>query len=284
MKLHNPAAEIYVPDALPVEQALARTTHMGIGAHQDDLELMMFHGILECYQRQDRWFTGVTVTDGRGSSRTNQYADYTDEQMREVRRQEQRKAAFVGEYAALAQLDYPSAKVKDPANRQVVDELKALLLAATPEVVYTHNPADKHDTHIAVVVPVIQALRELPKDKQPKAVYGLEAWRSLDWMMDQEKVVFDISSRENLFSALAGIFDSQISGGKRYDLGCLGHARGNATLFASHVGDKATLLEYAMDLTPLVKDPSLDLVEYVRGFIRRFEADVTGKLSKRLGR
>ena len=47
-----------------------------------------------------RNFTGVVVTDGRGSPRDDLYKDYTDEEMRLVRFKEQRKAAVVGEYAA----------------------------------------------------------------------------------------------------------------------------------------------------------------------------------------
>ncbi|MCK5428285.1 MAG: hypothetical protein KAI94_02380, partial [Anaerolineales bacterium] len=57
-------AEIFVPDNLPPEEALARTTHMAIGAHQDDLEIMAIDGILQCFQRKDRWFTGVVATNG----------------------------------------------------------------------------------------------------------------------------------------------------------------------------------------------------------------------------
>jgi LmbE family N-acetylglucosaminyl deacetylase len=284
MKLHKPHADLFIPDGLPADKALARTTHMGIGAHQDDLEYMMYHPILNCFRKSDKWFTGVTVTDGRGSARTGPYADYTDEQMREVRRREQRHAAVLGEYAAMAQLDYSSKEAKDPANSALVEDLKALLLAAKPEAVYTHSPADKHDTHVAVVVPVVQAIRALPKDRRPKALYGMEAWRSHDWIQDDEKVIFDVSAREHLFASLSGVWDSQIGGGKRYDLGCAGRKRGNATLLASHSTDKATLLEFGMDLTPLVQDDSLDLVEHARGFIRRFEADVVARLSKRLGR
>ena len=41
--------------------------------------------------------------------------------------------------------------------------LAAILAATQPRVVYTHNPADKHRTHLAVVVPVIQAIRALPR-------------------------------------------------------------------------------------------------------------------------
>ena len=47
MKLHNPTAEIFIPDGLPVPAALKRITHLGIGAHQDDLEFMAFHGVLD---------------------------------------------------------------------------------------------------------------------------------------------------------------------------------------------------------------------------------------------
>ncbi|MCC7519883.1 MAG: PIG-L family deacetylase [Verrucomicrobiae bacterium] len=283
MKLHKPHADIFIPDQLPVAQALARTTHMGIGAHQDDLELMMYHPILACFRQVDQWFTGVTVTDGRGSSRTGPYADYSDEQMRDVRRREQRHAAALGEYAAMVQLDYSSKEAKDPSHRHLVEDLKALLLAAQPEAVYTHNPADKHDTHVAVVVPVVQAIRELPREKRPKALYGMEAWRSLDWMQDDEKVIFDVSAREHLYATLSGVWDSQIGGGKRYDLGCAGRKRANATLLASHASDKATMIEFGMDLTPLVQDDALDLVEHTRGFIRRFEADAAARLARRLG-
>jgi hypothetical protein len=80
------------------------------------------------------------------------------------------------------------------------------------------------------------------------------------------------------------VFDSQISGGKRYDLGVLGRRRANATFLDSHAVDRAESVAFAMDLTPLVRDDSLDVAEYVDGFIARFREDVIGKLQKRLGR
>ena len=82
--LAHPKAEIFVPDALALGQALPRTTHLAVGAHQDDLEFMAAHGILECFQRPDRWFCGVIVTDGAGSARDFEYKDYDDEQMKAV--------------------------------------------------------------------------------------------------------------------------------------------------------------------------------------------------------
>ena len=71
-------------------EALARVTHLGIGAHQDDLEFMAFHGIKTCYHSDAEWFGGVTCTNGSGSSRTGAYGRFSDEEMMAVRREEQR--------------------------------------------------------------------------------------------------------------------------------------------------------------------------------------------------
>ena len=73
MKFHLPTAEIFIPDGLQVEEALARTTHLCISAHQDDIEIMAAGPILDCFQQNDLWFTGVVVTDGRGSPRDDLY-------------------------------------------------------------------------------------------------------------------------------------------------------------------------------------------------------------------
>ncbi|HOJ22754.1 MAG TPA: PIG-L family deacetylase, partial [Armatimonadota bacterium] len=251
MKLRNSTAEIFVPDGKPVAEALARTTHMGVSAHQDDLEIMAFRGILECFGVDDKWFLGVVVTNGAGSPRDDLYKDYTDEEMMVVRRKEQKKAAFVGEYAAQFLLDHPSSAVKDASNPDVVADLKEILLAARPEVVYTHNLGDKHDTHVGTALRLIQAMRELPEEARPKRVLGCEVWRDLDWMTDEDKVPLDVAAHENLAAALLGVFDSQICGGKRYDLATLGRRRAHATYHASHGTDDTTQLNFAMDLTPL---------------------------------
>ena len=92
MKLSQPTADIFVPDGSPVAAALARTTHLCIAAHQDDIEIMAWHGIAECHDSKDRWFTGVVVTDGSGSPRAGKFANHNDEQMKAVRREEQRAA------------------------------------------------------------------------------------------------------------------------------------------------------------------------------------------------
>ncbi len=280
MKLHNQGAEFYIPDGMPETQALGRITHMAISAHQDDIEIMAYDGILKCFGRNDAWFCGVVTTNGAGSPRDGLYADYTDEAMQKVRRLEQKKAAFAGEYGAALLLDYPSPAVKDPRDRAVIEDYKTLVAAARPDVLYTHNLADKHDTHVGVALKVIAALRELPEELRPGKLYGCEVWRSLDWMNDDEKTAFDLSAHPNLAAALLGVFDSQICGGKRYDLATAGRRVANATYSASHGVDTAEALGYAMDLTPLIRDPELDIAGYADGFIARFAGDVRARIAK----
>ncbi len=280
MNLHQKTAEIYIPDGQPAGQALGRTTHLCISAHQDDIEIMAAGPILECFQQKEKWFTGAVISDGRGSPRAGRYKDYSDEEMRLVRMQEQRKAALIGEYAALVMFDHPSTAIKDASRPEVVEDLTALLQATRPQVIYTHNLADKHDTHVAVALRVIQALRGLPQEDLPARLLGCEVWRGLDWMIDADKVLMDLTGQENLQSALLGVFDSQIAGGKRYDLASLGRRRANATYFESHEVDSMNGLSFAMDMTPLIQNARMDPVAFIHEYIQRFEADVRERIGR----
>ncbi|CAG0937056.1 hypothetical protein TFLX_05962 [Thermoflexales bacterium] len=280
MQFNLDTAELFVPDGLPVDEALARTTHLCFAAHQDDIEIMAAEPILKCFQQKDLWFTGVVVSDGRGSPRDDLYKDYTDEEMRVVRFKEQKKAALVGEYAAQVLLDYPSKSIKDGSNQQAVEDIVTLLKATRPQIVYTHNLADKHDTHVGVALKVIEAVRQLPKEEQPQKLYGCEVWRDLDWMIDADKVPFDCSAHENLQAALLGVFDSQICGGKRYDLATLGRRKAHATYFTSHGTDVTTGLSFGMDLTLLLAEPDKDPGVYVQEYIQRFAQDVADRIGK----
>jgi len=218
MRFHKPDASVFVPDGLAAEDAFRRVTHLAIGAHQDDCEIMAFHGIQKCFASEDLWFGAVTCTNGSGSPRAGEYASFSDEAMAALRRREQEKAAVLGNYGALVQLNYASAEVKDVGTGRLRADLVKVLQAVRPEVVYTHNPADKHDTHLAVAFTAIAALRELAPEERPTTVYGCEVWRGLDWMDDADKVPLDVGRRENLSMGLIGVYDSQVEGGKRYDL------------------------------------------------------------------
>ncbi len=284
MKLHNKTAVFHTPDGTNTEAALARTTHLGIGAHQDDLEIMAYHGIAACLGSDDNWFTGVTCTNGAGSARTGPFAAYSNDQMMVIRTEEQNQAADLGRYSAMLQLGYPSSVVKDPADTRLQEELTRILMATKPEIVYTHNPADKHPTHIGIVISTLLAIRAMPAADRPKKVIGCEVWRDLDWMPDEDKVAMDVSGRENMATALVALYDSQIAGGKRYDLATLGRRRANATYYSSHTVDEARQIAFGMDLTPLIVDDTLDIVDYVLAFIQKFNDDVAGKLNRQLGR
>jgi LmbE family N-acetylglucosaminyl deacetylase len=269
MKFIQENVQIYVPDGLTPEEALRRTTRLAVGAHQDDLEIMAAAGIVECYHRPHEWFSGVVVTDGSGSPRDGLYAGFSDKQMMHVRAEEQKKAAALGEYAAQVLLGYPSSIVKDGNHPGVMEDLLQILQIARPDVVYTHNLADKHETHVAVGLRTIAAIRKLPVESRPSCLLGCEVWRDLDWMLDDEKVVLDMSMHENLQQALVGVFDSQISGGKRIDLATMARRMVNATFLQSHETNTSQGLAFAMDLTPLVSNPDLDIAEYVEGFLHR---------------
>jgi len=283
MNFTQPTADVFVPDGLSPCIALAQVTHLCVAAHQDDIEIMAHAGIVDCLEATGKWFGGVVVTDGAGSPRTGVYSNFTDEKMMAVRRDEQRQAARLGRYSIQIQLAHSSAAVKAPAAAgQVRRDLESIFTACTPEVVYLHNPADKHDTHIGVLLRSLEVLRALPVEKRPRRVLGCEVWRDLDWLPDTDKIALDAGLRPELAAELLKAFDSQVSGGKRYDLAAQGRRLANATFHTSHATDKAAGITWAMDLTPLVRDPALSVREYTLAYIDRLKADVAARL-ERLG-
>ena len=198
--------------------------------------------------------------------------------MRLVRWKEQRKAGVIGEYAAQVMLDYPSRLLKDGSRTEPIEDLQTLIRETSPQIIFTHNLADKHDTHVATALRVIQALRGLAPEERPERLIGCEVWRALDWMVDTDKVQMEVSERENLQAALLGVFDSQIAGGKRYDLASMGRRRANATYFESHGVDQTTGLSYGMDMSPLMDESGGEPAVFVQGFIERFSQEVGERL------
>jgi len=268
---------IFIPDGRPLEDALARITHLGVGAHQDDLEFHALHGILQCWERKDRSFGGITCTDGGGSSRTGFYREFSDAQMRTLRIEEQDRAATIGHYGIMVQLGCPSAKARDRRDPALMNDLETLLHAMQPEVIYTHNLADKHETHVAVARNVIAAIRTLPPARRPRKLLGFEGWRALDWLVGDDKIRLDVSAHPDLAKALAGVFDSQIAGGKRYDLAMDGRRTANATLDDPYAPDAMNRVMIAMDMTPLILDDDLDPLEFTLAFVHRLEEDIRKK-------
>lgn len=278
MKL-NDKAILYVPSGEKENVVLRKTTHLCIAAHQDDIEFMAFSGIAECFGSENKHFCGVVTCDGAGSPRGGAYKDFSNEEIKAIRLNEQKNAADIGKYCCQILLNYSSQQVKDKSDGQVIADYIEILKATKPQTVYLHNLADKHPTHVATAIKGIKAMRALDKKDKPKAVYGCEVWRDLDWMNDDEKILLDCSDNQTLFRKLSNVFTSQIESGKRYDIAIEGRRLANATLLNSNCIDRYSSLNYAMDLTPLIYDKNTDITEYVLAYIERFADTVKNLLN-----
>ena len=280
MKLNRPGPRSGCRTASRRRPRSTRTTHLGIGAHQDDLEILAQRGILDCFDRRDRWFTAGHRHRRRGLPRSGPYADYTDDQMRAVRKLEQKKAGMVGDYSAVVLLDFTSADVKTPMAPPIVADLAAILSAARPEIVYTHNLADKHDTHVGTA---LRGDRGLPHAARGPAAVRSPRRRGLAGPR------LDVRSgqggprragpREPDRGPPRGVRLAD-HGGKRYDLATAGRQRAHATYHQSHRLDATVALTFAMDLTPLVQSDTLDPLAYAKGYIERFAAEVTDRVRR----
>lgn len=283
MKFSRPDADIHLPassGALAPEAALARTTHLCVIAHQDDIEINAYEAVAACYGRSDRFFTGVVMTNGAGSARTGKFAATSDAEMQAIRREEQRRAADLGKYNLQVQLGHPSRDVKDRTHAGVAADLRTIFAGCTDalQVVYLHQPMDKHDTHVACLLRCIEAIRTLPRDRRPRRILGVEGWRDLDWLADADKVPMDTSAHPALAEQLIAVFESQIAGGKRYDVAAMGRRAANATFLASHATDQASSISWAVDLTPLARDESISPLDFALKHVDGFRSDVATRL------
>lgn len=283
LELSQKEADVFVPDGASCESALASVTHLGIGAHADDLEIMAYHGI-RCGQGDaGARFGGVVCTDGAGAPRAGSFASATDDEMCAIRRDEQREAARRGGYAAIVQLGHASESVKQGVSSEVVQDLTAMLSATRPEVVYTHNPIDAHVTHLGVCAAVIDAIRSLPVGSRPGRVLGCECWRGLDWLGAADKTWLDLGHDRESWSHLIESFASQTEG-RPYAKGALGRARANAVFREAYEagGDAHSWL--AIDLTSVVRDDGPNLETFVREHLERFTDEVLESLRQALRR
>ncbi len=264
--MNRPELFVFDKNKKPFE----RTTHLAIVAHPDDVEILAYHGILQCYNKSDKWFSAVVTGDGAGSPRTGKYSSYTNKQMIDLRIEEQKRAAVLGQYGFLSILKFSSKEIKEK-NPKIVELFADIIQKSQPDIIYTHNLADKHLTHVKVVVKVIEAIRSLQKEIRPKKLFGCEVWRDLDWLNDDKRVKLVCDGNLKLEKMLLNVFDSQIMGGKRYDLATLARRTANATFSESHLVDNCKRLTYAMDLTPLIIDDNLSINDYVTSLIDEFK-------------
>lgn len=283
LKLSREGADVFVPDGRTVRDALAGVTHLCLAAHQDDLEVMAIDAIVAGHRGEGVVFAGVVVTDGTGSALGGPYARQTRGELRELRRAEQREAAVLGRYAAVVQLDHPSADVRGGAGgaEAVRSDLRVVLEACPAvTVAYLHNPWDKHDTHVGVLLRSLEAVRGLPPERRPARLLGIEGWRGLDWVPDERKVVLDAGRDPALAAELIGVFRSQVGSGKRYDRALEGRRLANATFHEPRALDAFGGATYAVDLTPLVREPFPDVAGFADALVEELRSDVAVRLAR----
>jgi LmbE family N-acetylglucosaminyl deacetylase len=271
----SPYADILVPDGRPLDQALQRSSHLCIGAHPDDVEILGWHGINQCFNSDQEWFSGVVVTDGAGSPRSGAYADFSDEKMIATRRQEQREAAALGGYSAQLQLGYSSTAVRRGDGERLVAQLQEILQLSQPRVLYLHNLADAHATHVAVATASLAAVRNLPPQQRPEQVLGVEIWRSLDWLPAAYRVELPLPEKHELQLQLLRAHASQVAGGKAYDRATIARQIANATFASSHSLDAHSACCLAMDYSALLTTPALTNQEFLQQCLQAFARELS---------
>ncbi len=254
---------VTVPDGSTQSAALERTTHLAIGAHPDDVEIIGIQGIYNCYEENTRWFTGVVVTNGSRSARSGVFSKVDNEEMIAIRQQEQISAACQGRYSAMIQLGYESTQLLGSICLPLVEALKSILIQVRPQVLYLHNPVDRHGTHVSVCLHAIEALRSIPDAYLPEQIWGVEVWRGLDWVDPEKRAVLDVSGSHELQSKLLASHQSQLQGGKRYDLAVRGRNLANATFASEASVDELESASYALNLCPLVGADAVSVTDFV---------------------
>jgi len=277
MELSSPNARIFCPAGGAPLEALRATRQLGVVAHADDLEIAAIKGILDAYDAPTPSFTGVVVCDGAGAARQGGSPAAVNEVRRE-REREQERAAELGRYAAVVFLAHPSASVRSGEPAVGVD-LTQVLAETSADVVYTHSPLDAHDTHVAVVMELLEVLRRLPLERRPARVVGCEVWRDLDWLPEPHRVALDVGAQRELQGELLRAFSSQV-GGKRYDLAALGRRQAHATFRHADRPDETAGVVFGVDLAPLLVPEAPSVEQFVLDLIETFKLDAGARVRR----
>ena len=239
-----------------------------IGAHQDDLEFMACSFIF------DKSFGGIVCTDGRSSVRGGEFAQYTDQEISNIRLQEQEQAAVIGEYDFISQYCFESKMLKEASTKrnELVDRMSEDILRIKPRYLVTHNPFDRHATHRIVFKCVLQALANLKNDFVPEFFWGGELWGGLDWIPESHRRIRYISSeQEKAMRDLAEVFSSQISDAKNYANAVLGRKLSNATFLDPYSRDQESFCELFLCQNELIGERSIDLEQYCENILSSFK-------------
>lgn len=264
----------FSPLGLSSLTAKIQTRTLAVGAHPDDLEFMCLAPIFEGQAKQS--FGGLIVTTGSGSLRSPAHKNLTPEEFSALRWKEQMQAALAGDYAFVDCLGYESAAIKEAQGfEKLVDALQQRLGEFTLEALYTHQPFDRHASHVRVSLAVLEALRRLPQNKRPQKLYGCEVWGGLDWVPKSVKVFKPLSTETLLLQKkLAGLFASQAGPGaaKNYVEALVGRKTAHAVFQEATGADPAIAQEIYMDLSSWMNS-TLSWSELAAQLFNKFQSE-----------
>jgi LmbE family N-acetylglucosaminyl deacetylase len=240
-------ARLWLRSGFDLGELLQKTTHLAVVAHQDDLEIGAFHGILQCYHQSDRCFGGVILTNGANPPKQGEYSGMSGEEMSLLRNKEQEKAAEIGNYGWVLQLNLSSGTLDDELGGRMGDWFKQWMSEMRVETLYSHHPLDQHPTHLASFRWLHRLIKGVA-EYQDLNWFGVEVWGKLEWLPLRFRVNLDVTEGDGLAQKLIQVFESQLAS-KRYDLAELGLRQANATYAQSHQVDHICALSYAADLS-----------------------------------
>jgi LmbE family N-acetylglucosaminyl deacetylase len=244
----------YSPQGLSPTEAKSRVRVLAVGAHPDDLEFMCLEPIARCRTKKN--FGGLIVTSGSGSLRAPEHANLSASEFAEIRWEEQKKAARLGDYAFVDSLNVESGTLREVSGlARLADTLENYLADLNLESLYMHQPFDRHASHVRVCFALLEALRRLPKSKRPKQILGCEVWRNLDWSPKSSKQLRPLTRADlELQVLLAEVFVSQANPktAKNYVEALVGRKTANAVFQEGLTQDSGVAVEVFVDLAPWV--------------------------------
>ena len=268
--------KVYVPSKQPLKEVYAKSKHLAIVAHADDIEMLALRPITQ----RSQGFFGIVMGDNKGRPLKPEYKKVSLSKVQNIRESEQEKVARLAKYRGVAFLRLKSKDIKNVRKKeQVVKAIYELIKDMPLKEVYTHSLFDNHPTHVAVAEITIAALKKLPLANRPKAVYGMEVWGSLEWLPDRYKVAFDVSGSVAFIKKLLSFYKSQSYKGHRYDEALLARLKANAMFGKTHNFSTKKALVYGLDLLALLKKGSPSCKKYIEGIIEEFLKEKKNNLS-----
>lgn len=235
-------------------------------AHPDDAEFGCYALIRKCMKEGKRLLV-IVVTTGSKCPLAGSFADRAEE-MERIRAEEQFEAARIGNYSVLM-LGYESADLRGAGSDLVCGVLEQILSQCSAAEIWTHNPFDRHPTHLSVLRLLLAAIRRMNRSKRPTKLYGAELWGGLDHVPAEHIEEFDVSDDLGLRRALIEAFRSQ-NEAKNYAAGVPGREAGHATFRASHSNNRMTACDLALNMAPLLEDDTLSLEDWTKQLLDKY--------------